>query len=387
MQNKEIKALLSRYVSGRCTEEEKAWVETWYLHACRGAKAGLPEAELKKDLRQILDSLPPERQVRFVPVFPRAAAAFILIAAAACLYVYLQGRSWSLPRAASHQAGPDILPGGKKATLVLDDGRELVLDAALNGTIADQPGARVVKTADGEIAYKLRPGKTETVCCNLLSTPRGGQYRLVLSDGTKVWLNAASSLRFPSGFGGKERRVSLTGEAYFEVAKSDLAFIVETRQQTAEVLGTHFNINAYEDEPVVRTTLMEGAVKVIAVSPVPAEGRNAGTTQEAILSPGQQSTLTSSGLRIEQTDPAVAAAWKDGLFRFENTDIEQVMRTFSRWYDVEVEFRGNKPDIFLWGEVYRDVNASQALEILAFFNLEYQILQNGKDKKIVISHD
>lgn len=380
--NKEIKALLLRYTSGKCTEEEKAWVESWYTRNDHGLPPRLAAEAMERDLSGILRQLHPQEGLRRIPSWFRVAAVLVLLAAAGGLFFYFSMRS-SQPftLAETAPAGGDIAPGENKAILTLDDGRRVILDSVSGGVIAHKLGVSIKKIAGGQILYTQQPRELEVSApaYHLISTPRGGQYRLTLSDGTRVWLNAASSLRYPASFGRTARKVELRGEAYFEVARTGTPFLVETRGQVVEVLGTHFNINAYDDEPVVKTTLLEGAVRVRAA--------NYGKEQTVVLSsPGHQSIRAPRGLSLIRVDPKVAIAWKNGLFRFQNTDIRQVMRQVSRWYDVEVEFSGESPDIHLWGEVYRNANASQVLEILAYFDLEYKILKNKGNRKIIVSY-
>jgi len=210
---------------------------------------------------------------------------------------------------------------------------------------------------------------------NTITTPRGGQYQVTLPDGTVVWLNAASSLKYPTAFTGKERIVELTGEGYFEVASNkDMPFKVQAADQTVEVLGTHFNINCYADEPAVKTTLLEGSVKVM----------HHGTHKSMTLKPGEQSTVSRNNFSVAMADTENAVAWKNNLFYFSGSDIPSVMRQISRWYNVTVEFEGAIPDIRLWGKVYRNSNASKVLELLEYFGLKYRIEENNGSKKIII---
>jgi ferric-dicitrate binding protein FerR (iron transport regulator) len=282
-------------------------------------------------------------------------------------------------------AETDIAPGGNRATLTLADGSVILLDDAMMGKIAEQEGMKVTKAEDGLLTYTFIPsekGVATAAQFNTISTPKGGQYQIVLADGTKVWLNAASSLTFPTSFTGNERSVELSGEGYFEVNTvrgldvKNIPFIVKTADQEVTVLGTHFNINSYADEASTITTLMEGSIQVSQLS----------TSSSKLLKPGQQSVVTlNKGINVSTVNSSSAMAWKNGLFQFEGSDIKNVMRQFSRWYDVEVEFESRVPDIKLWGEVYRNVNASQALEILEYFNLKYKIVQTEKGKKVIVS--
>jgi ferric-dicitrate binding protein FerR (iron transport regulator) len=250
----------------------------------------------------------------------------------------------------------------------------VVLDSTNNGAITKQGNVTVIKLDDGQLSYKRSASTTSsTISYNTVSTPRGGQYQLVLTDGTKVWLNAASSLRFPTSFIGNDRRVEITGEAYFEVAHDNKKpFFVAVADMNVEVLGTHFNINAYPDERTIKTTLLEGAVKV--------ESQN----QSALLVPGEQARLLNAPLEdgnrrlqtINHVDLEQVVAWKNGKFQFNQASVETIMRQVSRWYDVEVVFEGPIPDKRFNGKMYRNVNASQVLSILEEGGIHFRIEGN-----------
>lgn len=250
--------------------------------------------------------------------------------------------------------GENILPGGNKAVLTLSDGSRIALDDMANGEIAKESGVKITKTADGRVLYSVREGLSHVKpVLNMISTPKGGQYQIALPDGTMVWLNAASSLKYPSSFTGKDRFVTLIGEAYFEVAKDKKRpFRVKTVQQEVEVLGTHFNINAYDDEEVVKTTLIEGSVRVKLPS-----------NKSAVLKPGEQSSVLND-IKVNQVDANSAIDWKQGLFWFNDESIYSIMRQFSRWYNIEVEYRGNVSNIRFGGQVSRMKNLSQVLRIM-----------------------
>lgn len=252
------------------------------------------------------------------------------------------------------QKGEHILPGGNKAVLTLSDGSQIELDDMANGEIAKESGVKITKTADGRLLYTVRKGLAHVKpAFNTISTPRGGQYQVALPDGTMVWLNAASSLKYPSSFTAKDRLVALTGEAYFEVAKDKMRpFKVKTEQQEVEVLGTHFNINAYDEEEVVKTTLIEGSVKVTLPS-----------NKSAVLKPGQQSVVLND-IKVNEVDANSAIDWKQGLFWFNDESIYSIMRQFSRWYNIEVEYRGDVRNVRFGGQVSRMKNLAQVLRIM-----------------------
>jgi ferric-dicitrate binding protein FerR (iron transport regulator) len=264
----------------------------------------------------------------------------------------------------------DVLPGGDKATLTLADGTTVVLDDAQNGTLAQQGGSKVIKLG-GKLSYDLINKNSKEIVYNTISTPNGGQYQLELPDGSFVWLNATSSIHFPTSFVGKERRVEITGEAYFEVAKNrDMPFIVAVNGAEVQVLGTHFNVNAYNDEENVKTTLLEGSVKFVS-------GANTN-----MLKPGQQSQLTTDGMIkvVSNVDVDEVVAWKNGMFDFENAAIEIVMRQLSRWYDVEIEYKGKTDDLFI-AEMRRNIKLSDALKAL---ELTGKVKFEIQGKKIIV---
>lgn len=284
-----------------------------------------------------------------------AAAVLLIVASSISIVIFnSKERSKAIVKNTNVQKNQDRMPGGDRAVLVLSDGRTITLDSAGNGMLAQQGNTKIIKKTDGQLEYNTADNNADQVVYNLLQTPRGGQYKITLPDGSKVWLNAASSLRYPVVFAGKERRVEITGEAYFEVAKdASKPFKVKLNDMEVEVLGTHFNINGYEDEDIVRTTLLEGKVKILA------------SKSSGYLLPGQQAQLNSSGnikvLNNVNLDETVA--WKDGNFQFENSDIKAVMRQLARWYDVDVSYKGDLNKHFI-GSISRNVNLSQVLSML-----------------------
>ena len=263
----------------------------------------------------------------------------------------------------------DFKPGSNKATLTLSDGSTINLNDIHNGKLASEDNIEVNKSRDGEISYHAANGSIKKsggrLTINNIKTPRGGQYHVVLSDGSKVWLNSASSISFPATFIGKERKVKITGEVYFEIAKNKAKpFIIQSGNQLVEVLGTHFNINSYDDEPDIKTTLLEGAVKVLQL--------NTGFT--ALLKPGQLAINKSSGpILVKKADMEQAVAWKNGLFQVNDVSLETIMRQASRWYDVDVVYQGKVPERKFSGKIKRNVNASEFLQMLVFFNVHFSI--------------
>jgi len=283
-----------------------------------------------------------------------AAAAIFLIVATSIFISITNEQKSVITNNINNKLQQDRLPGGDKAVLTLSDGRTILLDSAGNGVLAQQGSTSIIKKNDGQLEYNSSDGKIDEIAYNILQTPMGGQYKLTLPDGSKVWLNAASSLKYPVVFVGNERSVEITGEAYFEIAKDESRpFKVQLNNMEVQVLGTHFNINGYTDEEAIKTTLLEGKVKIIA----------SGATK--YLLPGQQAQLKSSGniavtndVNLEET-----VAWKDGNFQFENSDIKAVMRQLARWYDVDVSYKGNINKHFV-GSISRNVKLSQVLSML-----------------------
>lgn len=303
----------------------------------------------------------------------------------------------------------EISPGGNKAILTLANGSKIILDNAKNGVLATQSGISIRKTANGQLIYDLSGGQHSTSpsvtnqpeVYNTITTPRGGQYQLTLPDGSKVWLNAASSLKFPASFTGQERNVELTGEAYFEIAKATspsdgvrIPFKVTSGNQTVEVLGTHFNINAYPDEATINTTLLEGSVKISLSSSLGEPARmtrsdgGRGMRLSQLLYPGQQAKV-GAGIRVSNIDAAQAIAWKNGYFIFPSEDIGSIMRKISRWYDADIKYEGDITRERFVGSVSRFENVSQVLDMLELTgSVHFKIVAGndapGKERRIIV---
>lgn len=295
------------------------------------------------------------------------AAAVLLVLGGSLVYVELSRKNNIDTVHTDKLPKTDIPPGKEGAILTLADGKTLVLDSLHNGEIAAQNGATLL-LADGHLAYrkdKAIPANGE-LSYNTMTTPKGRQYQVVLPDGTRVWLNAASSLTYPTAFTGKDRTVEITGEAYFEVAKNqNKPFIVKINRATeVEVLGTRFNVNAYVDEPAIHTTLLEGSVKVIAQK------------KAQLLTPGQQAqvNIASSTIRlIPEANLEQVLAWKNGFFSFSDADLETVMRQLARWYNVEVHYEGAIPKREFNGEIGAGLTLDQVLKILTKTRVNYKI--------------
>jgi transmembrane sensor len=267
----------------------------------------------------------------------------------------------------------DVAPGGNKAILTLANGSTIILNNAKNGALTQQGNTKVVKLDDGQLAYQSEEtNRPIAVQYNTVSTPRGGQYQLTLADGSKVWLNAESTITFPTAFTGKERRVEIKGEAYFEVAHdASRPFKVTVNAMEVQVIGTHFNINAYDDEGEIKTTLLEGSVKVLK------------GTASRLIKPGEQAIVSTGNdlnIQVQPADVDEAVAWKNGLFHFDNADLQEVMRQLSRWYDVDVVYDGTIPERQFAGEMQRDLRLSQVLELLEKNQVNFKI----EGKKIMV---
>jgi transmembrane sensor len=314
---------------------------------------------------------------RFLPgrrrYFPAAAAAAILLLLAGGKgWFYLRAHSRERAAATAHRYSNTLPPGSTKATLTLSDGKVVPLEREKDSTIKDGSGVSIRKMG-GQLVYQPAAGD-QPVTYNTINVPRGGQYQLVLSDGTGVWLNSASSLRYPTVFHGDRRTVTLTGEGYFEVAKDkDHVFQVVAGEQVIDVLGTQFNINSYSDEAYTRTTLLDGSVKVWLP----------GKADSMLLRPGQQSVLDrgemgdggrGAGLSMNnRADLEQVIAWKNGYFQIDDADIRTIMRQVARWYDVEIYYEGAIPERQLSGKMRRSASAAQFLDMLSYFNIHFRI--------------
>ena len=300
----------------------------------------------------------------------RIAAAVLCIALFAGLYFYSTYQSEN----SSYHAAKKIAPGGNKAILTLADGRQIVLTDADNGELAEQSGLSITKAADGSLVYHVKNTSDKLpesgkLIYNSITTPRGGQYTVNLPDGSRVWLNAASTLKFPTNLGATaERRVELNGEAYFEVTPNKSrpfkvitrSAVALNRQQEIEVLGTHFNVSAYDDESSTKTTLLEGSVKVNSIL----HAKNA-----LVLSPGQQSVLDDGPISLKAVNPEQFIAWKNNKFMFDGNNIQGIMRQISRWYDVDVMYKGPISKEAFSGKISRFKNLAEVLDLIELTGL------------------
>jgi transmembrane sensor len=302
------------------------------------------------------------------PAYLKIAAAVLLVAGFSYIaYTFLSPGKTNVPTTVALQ---DIAPGGNKAILLLSNGKEVVLSDMQVGNITEDGGVMIKKSADGQLAYFTNSNTNHQNAINTVKTPKGGQYQVILPDGSKVWLNAASSITYPAAFAGNERRVKLTGEGYFEITtilrnKKKVPFIVETGKQKIEVLGTRFNVNAYDDETGIKTTLIEGKVKVTTEN------------ETVILKPNQEFNLRSEGISTKKVDVEPAIDWKNGDFIFADEDIKSIMRKVARWYNVDVIYESDIPDENLSGQISRDRNLSEVLRMLELSGDTKLRIENG----------
>jgi len=356
MNTEKAKALLERYKNGTLTAEEKAILDAWYVQLASEAEINVAESSIlhKKDelWERIQNDIPAPAPVRALPRSYKWAVAAAVLLCAGSIFWYTRNQAPATHTTKNQVAVNDIAPGSNKAVLTLGNGEKITLTDATAGRIANDGGAEITRAAAGQLVYHHQTS-TPRVTYNTITIPHGGQYALTLADGTTVVLNAGSSLTYPTAFTGPDRRVTLRGEGYFEVSKDkNHPFIVKTDKQEIEVLGTHFNLNAYADDPAVKTTLLEGAVKVTA-------GK-----QAKILKPGDQSVLQDNDLTVKQVDTETAVAWKNGLFIFEDEPLKEIMRKISRWYDVEIIYQEVDSDKRFGGSAPRYSNVSKLLKRL-----------------------
>jgi len=387
--------LIEKYLTATISKEELSTLNNWY-HTQDDSQA---EVEIHPSLMQS-DRLPSEDDIsrriyerllnrediqiprkKISPWKSYAAAIALLISICGLGYFYLHQRSSTktkekLATQATLQ-NQDLAPGGNKAKLTLADGSVVILDSLHNGSIAHQGGIDIQKLGNGHLTYNgSNTMLNATVLFNHISTPRGGTYQITLADGTKVWLNAASELKFPTTFVGATREVNLKGEAYFEVAKNaSKPFLVHTDRQTVQVLGTHFDVNAYQDEPVTKTTLLEGMVKVTAIG---------NAHQQTTLAPGQQATLQPSGKLTLNLHPDLeqVTGWKEGYFVFHSTDLRSILRLISRWYDADIEYKSPDNPVFT-GQISKALPVSKVFALLSLTNeVHYSI----EGKTIIVTN-
>lgn len=356
-----IQELLARFRQGTATPEEQALLETWYHSLDYDDTIFADESALRQMQESGWQQVAAATQhPPVISTFSRyrrlAAAAAILLALLAGLWLFITpGKQPKDGIAKTTQ--PALQPPVDKAILTLADGQQIVLDKADSGAIAEENGVRIIKLNNGQLAYKDAAGKPAGVTFNTLTTPRGGQYKILLPDGTAVWMNSASSLTYPTAFNEKERIVTLSGEAYFDVASNARQpFKVKVGQTTVDVLGTGFNIHAYTDEPAITTTLVEGSIRV--------SNTIKGNTKADILIPGQQAIGSTGNQVTRQANLRQVLSWKNGLFIFEDRKLAEVLREISRWYDIDIDMQAPPDDTNYGGVINRNSPLPKVLELL-----------------------
>ena len=299
-------------------------------------------------------------------------AASVLLLAGSAVYFYVDRQPKSIVSrlpANSQHSGKDALPGSDGAILTTAAGNQIKLDSTVDGIVSKEGNTAVIKK-DNQLMYNETPAAlAEKEAFNTLSTQKGRKFQLVLADGTKVWLDAASSLTYPIAFTGNQRIVKATGQLYFEVAKDPAKpFIVDAGGTKVQVLGTHFNVNAYEDESAMKTTLLEGMIRITTYN------------NSSLLTPGQQAVIDNSeygSIKInDAVDVDAVMAWKNGLFQFNNANLTTVLRQLSRWYDMDIVYEGKMPEREFEGKIGRDLNLSQVLKILEKVQVKFRIEGN-----------
>ncbi|MFT3822276.1 MAG: FecR domain-containing protein [Chitinophagaceae bacterium] len=340
---------------------------------------GFSNAQRQELADNILKQWPAGRVVTAAPrvrLYRRAwAAAIVLLAGAGITWMLLSDKNTKPQQLSNVTTATQevIAPGKDGAVLTLADGRKIVLDSAGNGIIGSEAGAQI-SLHNNQIVYNTNAGDTSTVMLyNTMYTPKGRQFQLVLPDGSRVWLNAASTIRYPVAFSSKERRVELNGEAYFEVAHDkNWPFYVQTKNQQVQALGTSFNVNAFEEEATEKTTLIEGSVEVNALTNNQPEKHH---PLSAILHPGQQAKLDyhNQHISVANNQSEAAIAWKNGYFSLENLPFDQVMRQLERWYDIQVVYESGVPDLHFVGGISRNMTLAALIRALQVSEVHFKI--------------
>lgn len=369
--------LIIKKINDTLSPQEESIFDTWYNESVSNRdyfkrvqnnfETDIEDVDLDLAWNVITKKITPERNKKSYHKYAIAASVALLLGTG--IFYFTKTKAQIIQVAEKPQ---EIAPGGNRGILTLSNGKQIVLsDISAKDTIAkegEKEEVTIKMNANGVITYIINPNtvpsKENQNAFNTLSTPTGGQYNIVLADGTKVYLNAVSSIKYPTQFNGDQRIVELDGEAYFEVAKNkNKPFIVKSGDQDIEVLGTHFNVHAYNNESVVKTTLLEGSVAV--------RYKN----QNAILKPGQQSNVSEkfNKIAIRNVDTEATIAWKNGRFKFDNADLKTVMRQLERWYGVKVEYRGDVSDVRFNGGTFMNKNLSEVLKVLELSNIKFKV--------------
>lgn len=379
MDQQDIIALLEKAASGNIAEAEqqaladrlrevdepsfKKLMEQYEPIVLQMGVPGEPDDLLFKKIKNriaVIEETPHPLKVRWRAYAAAAAVLLLILAGSAFWYLHQPAAT----QVADDQYEHNIAPGSNKAVLTLADGTQITLDSARVGALAQQGDINVVKLDSGQLVYRGEGMGSNTMQYNILTIPRGGQFQLTLPDGTKVWLNSVSSLKYPIAFNGKERIVELQGQGYFEIAqRPNQPFKVKVNDMEVQVLGTHFDVMAYDDEHAVKTTLLEGALKV----------KQGAVTR--LLRPGQQAVRNNitGALSVQQADVDKATAWKSGFFEFDDADLRTILRQISRWYDVELIDETKGGTGLFWGRFNKNLPLSSVLKALASNGVHFRI--------------
>ena len=366
-----LQELASKWLNKTITADEKKEFAAWYNsdqdHDVKIPPEFAENEEILEDriLYKINGVIKPNKNRIPLKTWLSIAASLLLLIGFSAYYFTRDHNIKTNQVATLNKNNGDIKPGSNKAILTLANGSTINLSDVKNGVLTNQGKTLLKKNNAGQITYQ-GSAKTEdqSLIYNTITVPKGGQFQIALSDSTKVWLNSASSVTFPVAFSKTERKITVTGEVYLEVAKNKhLPFRVVAGKQVIEVLGTHFNINAYTDESAIITTLVEGSVKVTANGNI------------AILKPNQQSSVSNNDtqeIRVTTADEENALAWKNGVFQFDNTEMPTIMREISRWYDVQIKYEGQYPQRNFTGSISRNVNLSELLNMLKYTGVDFK---------------
>ncbi len=385
MQKEEVRELVEKYLHNTASREEEERLLQWYWkESSLESEWELNNSQTENELKSMIyakiikhDEIDTGSNFKSKSKFSRLRVPLLFMAVVIIGTYFYTSRvqKENTDQVVASIKPNDILPGGSRAILTLADGRKIELDESENGVLVNQGGIKVHKNSDGIIEYTFIKQERKDIAVsdkaepvyNTIETPVGGKYQLNLADGTKVWLNSSSSLRFPIFFSDDNREVELKGEAYFEVSKDfKRKFSVRSGIQTVEVLGTQFNINAYSDEKSIKTTLFEGEIRVIDLK----------TNDSKLLKPGEQSNVDQS-IQIKRIDTQAEIAWKEGYFYFKKADIQTVMRQLGRWYGVTTRYEGNIPVNHFSGSISNSLTLLEVLEILEKSDIHFSL--DGKE--------
>lgn len=389
-EDQHIRQLFKKYIEGHCTRTEVEQLLSYFGNCGDDSEMmELISGEMRRDDKiedaVILDSITQSagqkifastkhRPLHLSTFAKVSIAAAILIGLA--IFLILSSRVSSNVKTFS-DGDISVLAGTDKAVLSLSDGKRIPLGKNAALTLAEENGTKITQEKDGKIIYQGSSGQVEKNLTNVLEVPKGGQFSVTLSDGTKVWLNAGTTIKYPVKFAEKgNRMVHLSGEAYFEVSKdSSRPFVVKTERQSIEVLGTHFNINSYSEEPKSITTLAEGSVRISPLS---------GSRSAFVLKPGESATTDAKHTQVGKADMESAMAWRKGMIYFRDAPLTEIMRQVSRWYNIEIDYNGKVPDRSFTGGIYRNADLSELLKILMLNDIHFTLTENQNNRKLIV---